>query len=58
VITLEELKKELLADPGVAAEYEALKPKYAKIQAQIEKRRKARLARAAESELPLSVPLE
>ena len=31
MITLEELKKELLADPLVAAEYEALKPKYAKL---------------------------
>ncbi len=47
MITFAELKRELLADPGFAAEYEALKPMLAKLQAQIEKRRNARLAKAA-----------
>jgi hypothetical protein len=58
MITLEELKKELLADAGVAAEYEASKPRFTKIQAQIKKRRVARLARVAAAELPLTVPQE
>lgn len=47
MITFAELKKEMLEDPAVAAEYEALKPKYAELQAQIDKRRRARLAKEA-----------
>ena len=47
---LADFRKELLADPEVAAAYEALKPKYAVIKALIEARRKARLSQAEVAE--------
>ena len=56
MITFAELKKEMLEDPTVAAEYEALKPKYAKLQAQIDKRRRARLAKEAAIKPPRPAP--
>ena len=45
-----ELKKELLADPDVAAEYDALAPQFAVIAALIKARRKARLSQAEVAE--------
>ncbi len=41
-----DLRKELLADPKVAAEYEALKPQFEVIKALVAARRKARLSQA------------
>jgi transcriptional regulator with XRE-family HTH domain len=41
-----DLKKELLADPKVAAEYEALKLQFTVVKALVAARRKARLSQA------------
>jgi predicted transcriptional regulator len=45
-----DLKKELLSDPKVAAEYEALAPQFAVIKALMAARRKARLSQSEVAE--------
>jgi hypothetical protein len=57
MITFAELKEELRVEPTVAAEYEVLKPRFAKLHEQIATRRKARLAKAAAVKPRPPVPL-
>lgn len=47
---LADLKRELLAESDVAAEYDALKPEFDIVRALVESRRKARLSQAEVAE--------